>query len=269
MDILQAIALGVLEGFTEFLPISSTGHLIVAQDLIGFRDSAKIFTVVIQLGAILAIVWNYRRDLIAKVTGLFQGDKKTINFWIVWMLATIPGGAVGFLLKDKVSVYAVSLTVAIALVVGGIIIWLIETYHKATPNKTGKAHLDRITKKQAFAVGCYQALALIPGVSRSGSTIMGGLLSGFDRVTAAAFSFYISIPILILAGLYQLLGNENDFSTVQGGGWAIIVGTLAAFVTALLTIRWLLAYVSRHSFKIFAYYRIALGIIILAVLSFS
>jgi undecaprenyl-diphosphatase len=269
MDVLQAIALGVLEGFTEFLPISSTGHLIVAQDLIGFRDSAKIFTVVIQLGAIFAIVWNYRRDLLAKVAGLFRGDKKTINFWIVWMLATVPGGAAGFLLKDKVSVYAVTVTVAIALILGGILIWLIETYHKAAPNKTGKAQLDKITKKQALAVGCYQALALIPGVSRSGSTIMGGLLSGFDRVTAAAFSFYISIPILVLAGAYQLFGNANDFSTVQGGASAIVAGTLAAFVTALLTIRWLLSYVSRHSFKLFAYYRIILGSIILVVLSFS
>lgn len=269
MDILLAILLGILEGFTEFLPISSTGHLIVAQDALDFKDTAKIFTVVIQLGAISAIIWNYRRDLLDKITGLLRGDKQIINFWIVWILATVPGGLAGFLFKDKVSVYAVSLTVGIALIIGGIIIWLIETYHRAKPNKSGTAHLDNISKKQALAIGCYQALALVPGVSRSGATIMGGLLSGLDRVTAATFSFYISIPILLLAGLYQLFGNENDFSSVEGGGLAIIAGTVAAFITALLTIRWLLAYVSRHDFKVFAYYRIILGTIILLALSLS
>jgi undecaprenyl-diphosphatase len=267
MDILQAILLGILEGFAEFLPISSTGHLIVASDLINYKDTAKIFTVVIQMGAIAAVIWNYRNDLIQKVKGLLTGHKPTQRFWLIWILATIPGGLAGFLFKDALSVYAVSLTVAIALILGGIAIWLIETYHKAAKNKGETPQFENITVKQSLQIGAYQMLALIPGVSRSGATIMGGLLSGVDRVTAAAFSFYMSIPILLLAGLYQLAKGYDELGTVSGGAPALIAGTVAAFITALLVIRWLLHYVSQHDYKIFAYYRIILGSIILLALT--
>lgn len=266
MEILQAIILGILEGFSEFLPISSTGHLIVASEFMGFRDTAKIFTVVIQMGAIAAVIWHYRNDLINKIKGLIKRDEKIVRFWLNWVIATVPGGLAGFLLRDKVSVYAVALTVAIALIIGGVIIWLIETYHHAAKNKSGEAKLDSITTKQAVNIGLYQMLALIPGVSRSGSTIMGGLLSGLDRVTAAAFSFYLSIPILLLAGGYQLAKGGDEFGSVEGGGMALIAGTVAAFITALVVINWLLHYVSKHDFKIFAYYRIILGTIILIAL---
>lgn len=268
MDILQAIILGIIEGFAEFLPISSTGHLIVASELIGYRDSAKIFTVVIQMGAIAAVLWHYRRDLYSRVIGLFKGDKQIQRFWLCWVIATVPGGLAGFLLKDKLSVYAVSLTVAIALIIGGLAIWLIETFHQAAKNRGGEADFQKISVKQAVQVGVYQILALIPGVSRSGATIMGGLLSGLDRVTAAAFSFYLSIPILLLAGAYQLSKGYDELNTVSGGAPALITGTIAAFITALLVIRWLLQYLYNHDFKIFAYYRIILGIIILLALGF-
>jgi undecaprenyl-diphosphatase len=266
MDILQAILLGILEGFAEFLPISSTGHLIVASDLIGYKDTAKIFTVVIQMGSIAAVLWFYRFDLINKIKGLFARDQAIMKFWTIWVVATIPAVIMGFLLKDKLSVYAVSLTVAIALIVGGILIWVIETYHKAPSNAAGKPKLENLTTTQAIKVGLFQTLALIPGVSRSGATIMGGLLSGLDRVTAAAFSFYLSIPVLLLAGSYQLIKGSDDLDTVSGGAPALIAGTAAAFITALMVIKWLLRYVSRHDFKIFAYYRIILGIIILVAL---
>ena len=267
MEIFQAIILGIIEGFTEFLPISSTGHLIVAEDLMNYKDTAEVFAVVIQMGAIAAVLWFYRMDLIDKVAGLLKRDKESVQFWMNWILATIPAGVIGFALKDKLSTYAVATTVAIALIVGGIIIWLIETYHTATKNPSGEAHLEKLTLSQAVKMGCYQVIALIPGVSRSGATIMGGLLSGVDRVTATAFSFYLSIPILLLAGTYQLIKHSDDLSSVAGGGPAIIAGTIAAFVTALISIKWLLHYVARHDFKIFAYYRIILGIIILLALS--
>lgn len=267
MEILQAIILGIIEGFTEFLPISSTGHLIVAEDLMNYKDTAEVFAVVIQMGAIAAVLWFYRTDLMAKTIGLLKRDKVSVHFWANWIIATIPAGVIGFALKDTLSTYAVATTVAIALIVGGIIIWLIETFHVAAKNPSGEAHLDKLTLTQSLKMGCYQVIALVPGVSRSGATIMGGLLSGVDRVTATAFSFYLSIPILIIAGTYQLVKHQDDFSSVAGGGLAIIVGSIAAFVTALVSIKWLLHYVARHDFKIFAYYRIILGVIILITLA--
>lgn len=267
MEILQAIILGIIEGLTEFLPISSTGHLIVAEEVINYHDSAKIFAVVIQLGAIAAVIWNYRSDLLNKCRGLLTGDKQIINFWICWALATIPAGLAGFLLRDEISVYAVASTVGVALIIGGGLIWIIETYHQTAKSPHGSPKLDKITRKQAFLIGLYQMLAVIPGVSRSGATIMGGLLSGLDRVSSAAFSFYLSIPILLLAGGYQLSKGESGVETVPGGMGALVAGTVAAFITALLVIRWLLAYVSKHDFKVFAYYRIILGIIILLVIA--
>lgn len=267
MEILQAILLGILEGFTEFLPISSTGHLIVASELVGYKDTAKIFTVVIQMGAIGAVLWFYRHDLIDKVKGLFGGDKAVTRFWIAWIAATIPGGIAGLLLRGTISVYAVSLTVAIALIIGGIIIWLIETYHKAAENPSGEPQFDKLSIGQAVKIGLFQMLALIPGTSRSGSTIMGGLLVGLDRVTAASFSFYLSIPIILLAGGYQLIHGYDELNTVSGGAAAIAAGTIAAFVVALAMIKLLLKYVSKHDYKIFAYYRIILGTVILVALA--
>ena len=266
MEIIQAILLGILEGFTEFLPISSTGHLIVAQEFAGYQDTAKIFTVVIQTGAIAAVIWNYRHDLLRRVKGLIEKDPKIMKFWAIWVIATIPGALAGFFLRDLLSVYAVATTVAIALIVGGVIIWIIETYHKARMSKTGQPDFESINTNQAIKIGLFQMLALVPGVSRSGSTIMGGLLTGLDRVTAASFSFYLSIPILLLAGAYQLVKGYDDLNTVTGGATSLIVGTIAAFVTSLVVIKWLLRYVYHHDFKIFAYYRVALGMIILLAL---
>lgn len=263
MEILQAILLGIVEGLTEFLPISSTGHLIVAQDVIGFYDTSRMFTVVIQMGAMAAVVWFYRHELWQLVKGLAAGDKAARRLWLVWVLATIPAGLAGLLFDVRIEAYATSLVVALALIAGGIVMWCVESYHKVQPPKD-QPDLQNISKKQAVLIGLYQVLALIPGVSRSGATIMGGLLSGLDRVTATAFSFYLGIPILLLAGGYKLA--TDDASHITGGFMSLAVGTVASFVMALIAISWLIKYVSRHDFKPFAYYRILLGIVILLLL---
>ncbi len=266
MDILQAIILGIIEGLTEFLPISSTGHLIVSENLLGYKDSAEIFTVVIQMGAIGAVIWHYKQDLFSKVRGLVSKNRVIKAFWINWIIATIPAGVIAFLLRDQFNKYAISEVVAISLIIGGVLIWLIETHHKITKNSDKKAGLDSLTKAQALKVGLFQVIAIIPGVSRSGATIMGGLLSGLDRVTATTFSFYLSIPIILVAGTYQLTRGDVGLDSVSGGLPALTVGIVASFVTALIAIKWLLKYVSIHNFKIFAYYRIVFGLIILFAL---
>jgi undecaprenyl-diphosphatase len=266
MEILQAIILGIIEGLTEFLPISSTGHLLIAQELIGYKDTAEVFTVVVQMGALGAVLWYYRDDLTQKVKGLFKRNAQSIAFWKIWILATIPAGLAGIFIESKLSNIATLPVIAAALIIGGIIIWLIETYHKTKPSKT-EPQFNKMTTKQALLVGCYQVLALVPGVSRSGATIMGGLLSGLDRVTATAFSFYLSIPILFLAGSYKLIKDREAIASISGGGLALLAGTVAAFITAFIVIGWLLKYVSKHDFKIFAYYRIILGLIILLLVA--
>lgn len=265
MDIIQAIVLGVIEGLTEFLPVSSTGHLIVAEKVIGYKDTAEIFTVVIQTGAIFAVIWFYWRDILHKIGGLFRRDPAILNFWQCWIIATLPAGLVGLALKDQLTKYAVASTVGITLLVGGILIWVIENYHKA-PKSVSRPRFEKLDRLTALKIGAYQMLALIPGVSRSGATIMGGLLSGLDRVTATAFSFYLSIPILLLAGAYQLVSGHDELHTIAGGGAAIAAGTAAAFITAFFSVKWLLRYVSHNDFKPFAYYRIFIGAMILIFL---
>ena len=152
------------------------------------------------------------------------------------------------------------------MILGGIVIWLIETYHKPKPSKP-QARLQDLTLKRALQVGGYQILALVPGVSRSGATIMGGLLSGLDRVTATAFSFYLSIPIIVLAGGYKLIADRDKIALISGGPAALIAGVVVAFISALLVINWLLHYVAKNDFKLFAGYRIAFGIIILLTIA--
>jgi len=266
MAILQAIILGIIEGLTEFLPISSTGHLIVSERVMGYKDTSKILTVVIQVGAIAAVIWYFRRDLIDKVRGLFARKPVSIKFWKNWIIATVPAVLVGVAIESQFNKFATPGVIATAFIVGGILILLIETYHRPRPAKAAP-QLDSLTMKQSLQVGLYQVLALVPGVSRSGATIMGGLLSGLDRVTATAFSFYLSIPIIVLASGYKLIKGRDEIASVAGGGAAIVAGTVAAFITAFIVIGWLLKYVSKHDFKPFAYYRIAMGILILLVLA--
>lgn len=302
IPILQAIILGIVEGLTEFLPVSSTGHLIVAENLIGYRDTAATFTVVIQIGAILAVVWYYREDLLKRVFRLFQGSHRARKFWLNLVIATVPAAVLGLALQKTIEAELLSpLTVAISLIVGGIVLWLVETRLKSrtdlqsltqpvygqpfhptlgtdhnaryryglTPAEANphEPNFDSITPTQALTIGLTQTLALIPGVSRSGASIVGGMLTGLNRVTATAFSFYLGLPILGLAGLYKVYKIRNDLSSVPGGGLALGIGTLVSFMVALVAVSWLLRYISRNDFRGFAIYRVIAGVVILGLVA--
>jgi undecaprenyl-diphosphatase len=268
--IIIAIVLGIVEGFTEFLPISSTGHLIIAQDALNFKDNHDLFTVVVQLGAIAAVIWYYRHDLWEKITGLFKRESDALNFWKLLIIATVPAGIFGLLLDKSMQHITTPLVVAISLIIGGIILWIVDRkpvlLHKA---RKESVDFGEITTKRALIVGLAQCVAIIPGVSRSGATIVGGLGTGMNRPTATAFSFYLSIPVLILASAYKLYKYGGELHTLPGGAEALIIGLIFAFITALLAISWLLRYVSRHNFRPFAYYRIGVGILILVLLGYG
>lgn len=264
---LIAILLGIVEGITEFLPISSTGHLIIAAELTGFKDVKEIFTVVIQTGAIAAVIWFYRQDLISKIKGLVARNQSAINFWKLLIIATIPAGLIGLLLEKNLQSIATPTVVAWALIIGGVILWLVD--HKPIDKSAPvlKPEIEKITTKQALLVGLGQAVAIIPGVSRSGATIVSGLSLGIDRATATAFSFYLSIPVLVLASAYKLYKYPEALGQISGGSTTLIFGLISAFITAFFSIKWLLRYVSRHNFKPFAYYRIIVGVAILLFIS--
>lgn len=266
MEILQAILLGIIEGLTEFLPVSSTGHLIVAAEYMSFKDSAEVFTVVIQLGAMSAVVWNYRRDLAKKTAGLFSADKTARTFWLNIALATIPAITLALILAEWLDKIATAGVVATALFVGAFALLWADSLKPPSGDKATKS-IEKISPKQALIIGLAQCFSLIPGTSRSGATIVGGLVGGLDRVTATKFSFYLGIPVLALAGAYKLLVQGDEINNVTGGWASIIVGTIVAFITALIAIRWLLKYVSTHSFKIFVYYRLILAVLVLILLA--
>lgn len=259
--ILIAIILGLVEGLTEFLPISSTGHLIVTQKVLNFNDVADVFTVVIQLGAIAAVVWFYRRDLWSKTIGLLKGDKVAKRFWLILLAGTIPAGIFGLLLDSHMTSITTPTVVAWSLIIGGVVLWLVD--RKPVPKKQELPAVEKVGLNQALLIGLGQCLAIVPGVSRSGATIVSGLASGLSRATATAFSFYLSIPVLVLASGYKIFRHPDALGQISGGPAAIIVGIIAAFITALLSVTWLLKYISKHNFKPFAYYRVAIGIIIL------
>lgn len=265
IHLLQALILGIVEGVTEFLPISSTGHLIVAEKAIGFQDNHDIFTVVIQFGAIAAVIAYYWRDLIAKTVGFFKRDKVALDFWKILVIGTIPAGIFGLLLDKHMQAITTPGVVATTLILGGIVLWLVD--HKPVHAADDPVELGKITTKQAVLVGLGQSLAIIPGVSRSGATIVSGLGVKLNRPTATAFSFYLSIPIMILASGYKLMKYHADLSALPGGALSLVIGLVAAFVTALFAVSWLLRYIAHHNFKPFAYYRIVAGVIIFALLA--
>lgn len=265
IDILKALILGIVEGITEFLPISSTGHLIVAEKVLNFHDYKELFTVVIQLGAIAAVVWYYRRDLLAKTLGLFRRQRDAINFWIILIVGTIPAGIFGLLLDKYLEKITQPFFVALALIVGGIVLWFVD--NKPVGRERGVRDLSEISKRQAALVGVGQAVAIFPGVSRSGASIVSGLLVGLGRTTATAFSFYLAIPVMVMASGLKMVKYASDIPHISGGWPAIIVGTITSFIVALMAIKWLLRYISRHNFRGFAIYRVAIGFFILFLIA--
>ena len=256
--LLKALILGVVEGLTEFLPVSSTGHLIVVGQLLDFNDEkGKIFELVIQTGAMLAIVWEYRAKFGGVITGLAhdrQSQQFVVNLAVAFLPAAVLGLAFGKYIKAALFK---PVPVAIAFIVGGLIIlWAERRKHNITVQA-----VDAMRWTDALKVGCAQAFALIPGTSRSGATIIGGLLFGLSRRAATEFSFFLAVPTLIAAGAYDLYRNRALFDAGDTGIFA--VGLAAAFASAFLCVRWLLRYIASHDFTVFAWYRIAFGIVVL------
>jgi undecaprenyl-diphosphatase len=259
---LQVVLLGVLEGLTEFIPVSSTGHLILLAHTMGFEGPpGRVFEIAIQLGAILAVVLLYARKLFGVLFALPR-DPAARHFTVAILLAFLPAAIVGALAHSYIkSVLFSPWVVATSLIVGGIAILLIE---RARPVAIVHS-VEALPLPRALAIGAVQCLAMIPGVSRSGATIMGALLMGVDRRTAAEFSFFLAIPTMIGATAYDLYKNRAflDFDA----GLVIAAGFLVAFLAALLVVRALVGFVARHGFAPFAWYRIALGTVALAALA--
>lgn len=254
-DLITIILLGIVEGVTEFLPVSSTGHLILASELLGFGGtSAGTFEIVIQLGAILAVLVLYWRRFWAVLTGLGRGDAQAVAFTRNVALGFLPSAVVGLLAYKAVKAMLESPTiVAVALIVGGVVILLVERFARE-PDTTG---VETMGWRTALGIGLVQCLSMIPGVSRSGATIMGALGLGVERQTAAEFSFFLAVPTMFAASGYDLYKSGG---ALGNGDWlAIGIGFVVAFVVALVVIRWFVAIVSRHGFAPFAWYRIAIG----------
>lgn len=263
--ICKALILGVVEGLTEFLPVSSTGHLIVAGSLLDFTDEhAKTFDVVIQLGAILAVCWEFRRRIGSVVVGLpTRPDAR--RFALNVIVATIPAVVLGLLFEKAIKAALFSpVPVAFALVIGGVLILWVEARGRERGATAARVQsIDDLSPSDALKVGLAQCFALIPGMSRSGSTIIGGMLFGLDRRVATEFSFFLAIPIIFGATLYEMAKSWHLLSTDMLGTFAI--GFIAAFVSAFACVRWLLRYIAAHDFTVFAWYRIAFGLLILLV----
>jgi undecaprenyl-diphosphatase len=263
-SLLDAAFLGVLEALTEFLPVSSTGHLILLVDLIGFQGPpGHVFEVVIQLGAILAVCVAYRSKLTDVAFGL-PHDPGAQRFALVIVLAFLPAMVLGALLHEFIkSILFSPQVVSVALVLGGIAILAIERLRPVP-----RIHaVEEFSPRLALGIGLAQCLAMVPGVSRSGATIMGALLFGVERRTAAEFSFFLAIPTMLGAAVFDLWQNRATLSAE--GGLVIAVGFLAAFVVALFVVRWFVEFVGRHGFAPFAWYRIGLGGVLLVALHLS
>lgn len=261
-DIINAAIMGVVEGITEFLPISSTGHLIVAGSLLNFSALGGTFEIFIQLGAVLAVIVFYARELWGQATSLDQ--PATQRLWLGLLIAFVPAAALGLLLDDFITTTLFNpLVVAIALIVGGIIFILVE--RRPNADRAGETRaLESISLQQALLIGIGQMFALIPGVSRSGATIITGLLTGLDRPTATKFSFYLTIPTLGAATVYSLVRSLDQITS--NDIVLLIVGTFVSFVVSLAAIGWLLRYVARNNFIPFGYYRIIAGVVILLMM---
>jgi len=263
-DLLVAILLGIVEGVTEFLPVSSTGHLVLATELMGYDPQRwAVFNIAIQPGAILAIVVLYWRTFMAVLMGLFKGEPKSIAFVRNLLIAFVPAVALGLAFADEIDALLENATVvAWALIIGGFAILIVEKLAK-TQEVGG---ISGVSVGQSVKIGIVQCIAMIPGVSRSGSTIMGAMAFGIDRRTAAEFSFFLALPTLTGATVLQLFKHRD---AITGGDLQLIaVGAFVSFVVAMAVIKAFMAVVTKHGFAPFAWYRIVAGAGALAMLSF-
>jgi undecaprenyl-diphosphatase len=254
----KALIMGIVEGLTEFLPVSSTGHLILAGDLLGLHSpTADVFEVVIQSGAMLAVIWEYRHKFARLLAGLFT-DRRSWSFAANLAIAFLPAAVLGLAFGSYITERLFQpVTVALAFVIGGfVILWAERRRHTITV-----PDVDDVTWLHALKIGCAQCFALVPGMSRAGATIVGGLLFGLSRKAATEFSFFLAVPTLLAAGGYQLYKARHLLSASDAG--MLAVGCAAAFVSAYLAVRWLLRYVSTHDFTAFAWYRIVFGAVVI------
>ena len=267
IEILKSIVLGIVEGITEWLPISSTGHMILVDELIKLNTSdafKEMFLVVIQLGAILAVVLMYFKKLnpfSLKKTPLER--RQTWDMWLKVLIASVPAAIIGIAFDDVIDSMLTGalsvIIVAVALVVYGVLYILLESR-----NRTAKINtVEQVTYKTALLMGVFQTLALVPGTSRSGSTILGGIILGASRTVAAEFSFFMSIPAMVGGSAIKMLKFFVDKNTISTAEWAILlVGTLVSFLVSVVAIKFLMSYIRKHDFKAFGWYRMALGVIV-------
>ena len=274
MDLLllcKVFILGIVEGLTEFLPVSSTGHLILVGDLLNFNDEkGKVFEIVIQAGAILAVCWEYRAKLMSTFSGITRdpvAQRFTLNLFVAFLPVAILGLAFNAAIK---AVLFKPMPVALAFMIGGVIILFAERWYKkrlAHERVVLVDSVDQLTWKQALKLGFAQCAALIPGTSRSGATIIGGLFFGLSRKCATEFSFFLAIPTLFAATAYSLWKSQDLLSAADFPMFGI--GFTAAFMSAFVVVRWLIRYISTHDFTFFAWYRIVFGVVILTTAYFN
>lgn len=260
---LKAAILGIVEGLTEFLPVSSTGHLILAGHALDFNGAeADTFYIAIQAGAIVAVCWHYRVRILSILRNLFKpgADQRLAVNTVV---AFLPAAVLGVMVSSVIKTYLFNVyTVAAALVAGGLIILWVERFNERRGRVPRVATMDDMTWKDALGVGCMQCFALIPGTSRSGATIIGSLVLGLSRTAATEFSFFLAIPTIFGATVYDLYKSRDVLSMDNLPG--IGVGFVVSFLSAIVVVRWLLRYVSKNDFRIFGWYRIVFGLVILA-----
>ncbi len=264
--LIKALILGIVEGLTEFLPVSSTGHLILAGDLLNFNDEkGKVFEIVIQAGAILAVCWEYRAKLLSTISGITH-DRAAQQFALTVFIAFLPLAVLAYRFNQEIkAVLFKPVPVALAFIAGGVIILFAERWTKARAAQGILPRInsiDQMTWKDALKIGVAQCAALIPGMSRSGSTIIGGMFFGFSRQCVTEFTFFLAIPTLFAATIYSLWKARALLSFADMPMFA--VGFVSAFVSALIVVRWLIQYVSTHDFTVFAWYRIVFGVMVLA-----
>lgn len=260
MNFIDAIIIAIVEGLTEFLPISSTGHMIIAEKLLGVPDDdfTKLFTIGIQLGAILAVVVLYWKKFMSPLTAGASG----IQFYLKLLVAVLPALALGFIFSDKIdALLESSLTVAITMIAGGVVLLFIDNFFK---NPTVEKE-EQISFPKAFIIGIWQCVAMIPGVSRSAASIIGGMQQKLTRKLAAEFSFFLAVPTMAAATGYKLL---KGYKTISSDNIQLfVVGNIVAFVVAMLAIKFFIGFLQKHGFKLFGYYRIIAGIVLLILIA--